>query len=373
VLDSAEYADCVQKLLDDFRSYDSTVDIVSCWQFFFCEVQPLAKNILHFDRFPRLVAATEHDESLRTPEFAVLISDSYGLVADVKRGFPLDDKDFLAHAKRPLKYDVPLSLKAGIAGASIVPTDHDILLIIPWRDSQQIVGRLEKKRNDGSLGGARSLIVFEWLWDGDRNEYVFRKVAGQSCDFRDGSMPPGLRLSSYFTEGGSSLKVSAEKMAPIKAIWQFCNDSPPPIYMLVFLWTKVFYHLLNSSQRQSWQRRDPRKIIWLETTTASIVKEIENRYALRWGHWTDWVRNALDVLVKAGLAKRSEKEQYAVGYRNLVRELGKPSHFPREGEPAFHPREYARILATYICRGSEASGGQQPTNSPEGPQRSLFS
>jgi hypothetical protein len=187
------------------------------------------------------------------------------------------------------------------------------------------------------------------------------------------ALPEGTRLSSIFTERGASLKVSPDKIKTIKAAWQFCNDAPPPIYTLVFLWTKVFYHFLNSNQRQLWRRRDPRKVLWLEVSTEALVKEIERRYPLRWGHWTDWGRIALDVLVSAGLARNVGEDQYVVGYRNLVREIGEPAREATGLEAAYHPREYARILATYICTGAETDGRQTTDASEEGSQGKLFS
>lgn len=357
---SAQFDDCVQKHLNDFRLYDKAVDIVSCWQFLFNEVQPLAKNVLWFDRFPRLSSPSIPNDPPKTPDFAVLISDAYGLLADIKSGFPLDDKGFLSHAKRLLNYDRPLSFRSGVEARSATPKLHDILLLIPFRDAQEIVRRIEKFRSAGDLTIERTLIAFEWMWDGDRNEYVFRKIAGQSCDFRDSCLPPEIRLSSIFTERGTSLKISPDKIKAIKAAWQFCNDTPPAIYTIVFLWTKVFYYLLDASQRQLWRRRDPRKVLWIEISTERLVREIEARYPFRWGHWTDWGRAALDALVSAGLSKRVGDDQYLVGYRNLAREVGEPTHSTSGLQPAYHPREYARILATYICAGG---GAEQPEES----------
>jgi hypothetical protein len=367
VQDSAQFGDCVQKLLNDFKLYDKAVDIVSCWQFLFTEVEQYSKNVLLFDRFPRLSSPSTPKDQPKTPDFAVLLSDEYGIVADIKSGFPLDDKGFLSHAGRLLKYDLPLSFKTGVDSRSVIPSDHDILLVIPMRDAQEIVRRIEKFRAAGDLRIDRNLIAFEWVWDSDQNEYVFRKVAGQTCDFRDASLPANIRLSSIFTERGASLKVSPDKIKSIKAAWQFCNDTPPPIYTLVFLWTKVFYHLLDAGQRQLWRRRDPRKVLWIEVSTERLVEEIVRRYPIRWGHWTDWARAALDVLVSAGLARKIAEDKYTVGYRNLVRELGEPTHGATGTEVTSHPREYARILATYICR---ATGGELTQEAPATDERS---
>ena len=118
------------------------------------------------------------------------------------------------------------------------------MLIIPFRDAQEIVVRIESLLRKGMVKFERGLIVLEWLYDSDRDEYVFRKVARQAGDFNDSSVPDEVRLSKHFTERGASLKISPDEIKLIKAAWQFCNDEPKPIYTVVFLWTKILYHLL---------------------------------------------------------------------------------------------------------------------------------
>lgn len=366
----AQFDDCVQKHLNNFHLYDKTVDIVSCWQFLFNEAQPLAQSVMWFDRFPRLSSAIPNEQP-RTPDFAVLVSEAYGLVADVKSGFPLGDKEFLNHARRLLNYDRPLGFMSGARAPTIIPSTHDILLLIPLRDAQEIVGRIQKCRSAGDLPIERNLIAFEWMWDSDRNEYVFRKVAGQSSDFRDSCLPPVARLSSIFTERATSLKISPDKIKSIKAAWQFCNDTPPPIYTIVFLWTKIFYYLLDDGQRQLWRRRDPRKVLWIQVSTQRLVREIEARYPLRWGHWTDWGRAALDALVSAGLASKVRDDEYLVGYRNLAKEVGESTHSTSVPQAGYQPREYAKILATYICARASAEEPGEP-GTQAGSQGKLF-
>jgi len=348
VAEPQNFSECVDKLLDDFKLYDKTVDLVSCWEFFYTKVAPVRDRILHFDRFPRLVPAQENERDRKTPDFAVLVSDSYGLVGDVKSGFPLEEAAFLRHLERLKKYDRSLSFKRNEKGETTSPTTHDILLIIPIRDSQEIVLRIESLLSNGMVTFERKLIVLEWVYDSD--EYIFRRVAGQIADFNDSSVPEEVRLSKHFTSRGRSLKISPDDIKLIKAKWQFCNDEPKPIYTIVFLWTKIFYHLLDERQREVWRRKNPQKELPIDVTVGRLVEEI-SRYPMEWGHWTDWVTKALNTLVIAGLAREIGDGRYVVDYRNLTKEVGEPGHPAAGSRSAYHPAEYARILATYICRG----------------------
>jgi hypothetical protein len=351
VAEPQTFSECVDKLLDDFRLYDRTVDLVSCWEFFYTKVATVRDKILHFDRFPRLACPQESERDQKTPDFAVLVSDSYGLVGEVKSGFPREDLPFIRHLERLKKYDRPLSFKRNEKGETSSPSTHDILLIIPIRDAQEIVVRVENLLRMGTVQFERNLVVVEWMYDNDEDEFVFRKVARQTSDFNDPAVPDDARLSKLFTERGRSLKVSPDNIKLIKAAWQFCNDEPKPIYTIVFLWTKILYHLLNEGQREIWRRKNPQKELPIEVTVQQLVDKISGLYPIEWGHWTDWITKALNTLVTAGLATRIPDGHYAVRYRNLTKEVGEPGHPGTDSRSAYHHAEYARILATYICRG----------------------
>ena len=343
------FSECVDKLLDDFKLYDKTVDLVSCWEFFYTKVASVRDKVLYFDRFPRLISPEENEPGRKTPDFAVLVSDKYGLIGDVKSGFPLEEVAFQRHLERLKKYDQPLRFKSGQKREPISPITHDILLIIPFRDAQEIVVRIEDLFRKGVVKFERNLIVFEWVYESD--EYIFRKVAGQTADFSDSCIPEEVRLSKQLTSLGRSLKISPDHIKLIKATWQFCNDEPKPIYTIVFLWTKILYHLLNEHQRELWRRKNPQKELPIDVTVQQLVGKISGLYPIGWGHWTDWITRALDTLVTAGLATRIPDGHYAIRYRNLTREVGEPGSPPLATRGAHHPSEYARIIATYICKG----------------------
>jgi hypothetical protein len=368
VPESPTFDQCVERLHGEFRAYDAAVDLVSCWEFFFTQVKPLSTNVLQFDRFPRL-SSSEEGETEKTPDFGVLVSPSYGLIGEIKAGFPIEQRSFLGHLGKLKKYDRPLDFKAGPKGERLVPTTHDILLLIPLRDAQEIVTRLEEILRGGLIQFERSLVIFEWYYDHDRNEFVFRKVAGQSSDFRDTSVGEDVRLSTYFSRRAASLKVTPDKIQDIKATWQFCNDPPPTIFTLVFLWTKVFYHLLTQAQREEWRRRNAQKQMPLDVTVSQLAGEIEGRYPLRWGHWSEWCRDALEALTLSGLARKLEKNRYIVGYRNIAKELGEPGHLA--GSPS-HLSDFARSLATYLCRGRLGIGKEVPPEPGAPTQPTLF-
>jgi hypothetical protein len=371
VTEAQDFSACVDKLVADFRLYDKTVDLVSCWECLYTEVRPFRDQTLYFDRFPRMMSPQESERHRKTPEFAVLVSDSYGFVGEVKGGFPLDEDAFRRHLERLKKYDRPLCFKKNDAGDKLQPITHDIVLIIPFRDAQEVVRRIEALQGQSKVKFERSLVVVEWVYDSEGDEYIFRPVAGQTGDFSDSTVPDGVRLSKLLTESRASLKIAPDQIKDIKARWQFCNDEPRPIYTVVFLWMKILYHFLSDAQRETWRRGNPQKGLPIDLTVQRVVTEISQRYPMNWGHWTDWVTAALEALATAGLAKKIENDRYLVSYRNLTREVGVSSRGVSVSGTRHRPADYARILATYICRGHEREKNGPVASDEPGPQGRL--
>lgn len=70
----------------------------------------------------------------------------------------------------------------------------------------------------------------------------------------------------------------------------------------------------------------------------------------------------------SGLARKIDDDRYVVGYRNITRELGEPGHGARASS---RPSDFARSLATYICRGRQAPKEEVPPVSGAPAQQKL--
>ena len=362
-------ATCVRALLDDFRRYDQAVDIVSAWECFFTRTE-IRKSLQFFDRFPKLKVPGQSQEY--TPEFAACFGQSYGLLGEVKRTFPRGDQQFDKELRQLQNYDQPLLFKRD-QDETVVPSHHDILLIVSLEDSHAILRRIQERIEDGGHSFKlqhSNLILVEYHYDSLVTEprYVFRKVAEQSSDFRDNALPPEHRLSALLTQNRQSIKVPPERLQEIKATWIFCNDDPPPIFTVVFLWTKVFYDLLSEQQKQQWRTADPRKVLEIKTGIPEIRHVVTTKYVAR-GSWTRWIKEAIDALAEAGMARYVNNNDCYVGYRNLSGELRLPGVVRTPDEPRID--DTARILATYICRGRLQSH-PKTTEAPPGQQTMEF-
>lgn len=177
---------CVSDLMAEFSTYDQMVDIVSCLESFFKNAY--REQLSYFDRFPQI-----QDPEL-TPDVTVLFRNGYGLVIELKRTFPLNDKGFLADIKQLESYDRKLALRAGEDGGTILPDVMDIVIMINSENATEIFKRFTRVCEENGIGFENNLVFMEYYYDssGTTSRYVLKKWAGPNRAFRDGLGEEGL-------------------------------------------------------------------------------------------------------------------------------------------------------------------------------------
>lgn len=98
---------CIDNIYKTFLTYDTAVDIVSCFESFF--INSYRNELIYFDRFPTI------PPKRLTPDFTVLF-DNYGLIFELKKTFPREEKAFEKELNQLLKYDSNLEFKANENG-----------------------------------------------------------------------------------------------------------------------------------------------------------------------------------------------------------------------------------------------------------------
>lgn len=182
--DREAFRTCYNSLIDEFTTYDQTVDVVSCWESIFRN--GYKDKIRYFDRYPNI------PPNGLTPDFTVLFNKNYGLIFEVKRTFPQDENAFKNEMRQLLSYDADLALKADNSGNRIIPKVHDIVLVVSAMDSYQILGRFNNIANESEeFDFENNVIIMEYFYQTNRtSRYVFRKLMGENRNFRDESLPP---------------------------------------------------------------------------------------------------------------------------------------------------------------------------------------
>lgn len=354
--DEAEaFRQCFEGLIKEFGNYDKTVDVVACWQSILSH--GYADQLTYFDRFP------EDPSSGLTPDFTALFGD-YGIVFEIKRTFPQEEKAFENEVKQLLRYDDgSFTFRTGPGTQRAAPKTKDIVLILHSPSASfEIAARIEKLLADGKVKFQNSLIILETIYESADaiSRYLFRKIPSQNRPFRDHALPPEKRFETILETNHKTLHSYPKHFVPWKAKYVFCNDEPPPLYMAVFLWTKVFYDLLGEGERENWRRGSPSKSFPIRIGASALTTKVQNLLGdalIRRG----WINKALDFMVASGLGSKVDAETYEVHYRNLTQMVGQRKFAGTDEPHAQEVKEYGALLADYHCKAILEHGKQAPT------------
>ncbi len=343
--EDSQTSECIRNLINDFKTYDQAVDVVSCLESVF--KHGYKDWLTYFDRFPYI------SSSDLTPDFTVLLNGDYGLIFEVKRTFPRDDIGFRKEVEQLLSYDKELEFKSDNSGKSVIPGVHDIVIIISANQANQIFNRLDKLiKKDPSLNFKNNLIFMEYFYNTIDTEarYVYRKFMGENRDFRDNFLPECNRLEYILGECAGSLECYPRHFMQYKVNQVLCNDTPPNLYTAVFLWTKIFYNYLSDEQKKDWPRGSSRRIQNILINIDKLLIDLNTNYIPNGNIRKGWIVDALGFLESANLAKIESSDQAYVYFRNLNKMIGRRHYVPEGVAEQEELSEYGHLIAKEFCR-----------------------
>lgn len=337
-----------RELLKKFEVYDKTVDVVSCWEAYLNHVYSDSFPNFHFDRFPTL------DGDL-TPDFTAFFDDSYGIIGEIKRTFPNDEKAILSELGQLEKYDRDLGLKDA-QGEYLVPDDCDTLLIIEGSSAPQIGTRLERiifEDEKVEFETPPVLLRYQYNQDALQSRYEFQRVTQLESEFNDGQLAIDESLSNTIGEEGDYGTISCypKYFNSVKVKRPLCNDPPPGPYIATHLWHKIFPGYLTEEQYEQWRATDGSKELTLDVTVREVTDSM-NDYMKGGTVRPTWIQRGLDFLCGADLAEADDDKEYSVRYMGLVKDV----NISTEQEEEQHRAEYkelANVLVRRYCEKSE--------------------
>lgn len=345
-LSDQEYEKCKKDILDDFYNYDQYVNVVSCWESFLEYEFSSEFDDFYFDRFPSLSVESKQDDI--TPDFSVLFNEKYGIIFEITRTMPKSSKAFDGELEQIKKYDNP-NIEFKSQEQSIIPSKHDIVLLVSQSDSMSIRDRIYERLNEGLVFNNNLALMEYTLVSQDREEgYQFRRFP-KLDNLRDDVLPEGKKFSKKFSResnGYGKVFVKPGDFFENKSIKIFCNDSPPAIYFSCFLWQRVFYSMLESSQVKRWIREGPKKTMPIEVEVEDLRDKINSDFVPGATFRKNDVRRALDFLEVCGLAEKVERDIFSVNYRRIQRKQNKF----RDNNNRVDYSNLADILAEYYCQ-----------------------
>jgi hypothetical protein len=355
---------CVDELKKKFSVYDNTVDIVSCWQSLL--IHAYEQELNFFDRYPS--ADGEEVKKPLTPDFAILFTCDFGLIFEIKRTFPLDDIAFKKEMDQLEKYCNTYHFKTK-SGTYITTSEYNVVLIIFLpNDSYHIA-----KRINDYLDGLKAenpmkkrLVVLECINQTVDVEpkYIFRKIPHVNTVFLDSSLPRELQLEELMGVQRISVQVKPSQFSDIKVNEVFCNDPPPPIFLAIYLWLRIFYDLLTEPEKLEWTRGKKNQIIPLKVRAIDIKDRINKKCRRDNVVRCCEITLALDFLVSSELAIKVNHDEYQIKYHNLT---GKK--FGVDGEDCV--KEYVQRFTYEYCNNHTEIEKKSKNGKISGTQRTF--
>lgn len=339
----------LRRLQQEFRLYDRTVDVVSAWELIFTQSDTALPGVVrHFERFPSVTSADEHE---LTPDFTVVFTDGCGVVGEIAN-FGLEDASVDDLCDQILRYDALTQLPSG-GGAYAAVRQVDVMLLVPLELGTAAIQRIINQRladAKHSYKPKAAPIIVQFTLTQGSEKYVFqRRPDPGNGNFRDENREDDARLSvGWFDKNDVSVKPS--RFREIKASRAFVNDPVGPLYLATFLWAKTFAARAASAG-------DARPI-QIDVVARELAEQVRMEHGLV--RATD-VEHAMTFLERAKLARRSP-----TGWTAYWRELH------QSGDD----RDLADVLARRFVRPPSRAAWQglipaEPT-APQATQESLF-
>jgi hypothetical protein len=283
---AVDLAECVERLLHGFTTYDRAVDVVSAFEMAYTTSHSeLPATVRYFERFPH---APGESGSTLTPDFSVVFHDGGGLVGEIAR-LALHEGSVESLCDQIAKYDALQQLPT--PGGLVEVSHTDVLLLVPQSVGVAAVKRIVVERfanPDHPYKPSVAPCVVQFAFDEDR--YIFQRLLepGNGTP-RDGDRADG--LSRWFEQNGD-FKARPSRFSEIKAERAFINDPVDPLYLATHLWAKTFPTMVAAATRP----------VRIEVSSADLAADLREKYG---GVLTGDVDRALDLLKTAKLAERA--------------------------------------------------------------------
>jgi len=349
-----------KNFLKQFNDYDQTVDVVSCWH----SVSSFLLKGAHFFRFGKF--RTEEGVDL-TPDFAIAESEDGtvaapgSVVCDIKK-FPnpyresdsaeepeIAYKIFGSSVEEVFKYAAPLTYVSDHGKLpKLTFADHDVVLLTPSEIVDPVYKYLVSRLDGRPFNVGRPLVLVEYFYSqGEQLErYVFKWKQGEAnSPFSN----PVLR--EQMVVKSQPLTVYPKRFLEYKVRHVLCNDSPPSIYLLVFIWVEVLLKFLSPEEIEDWQNAASTRIREIELTAQQLHDKLRDEYAAPFSIHD--VRRALNALceMKRAVVKDSGKELYVIQFYNLAGRVFRDSPGEQDGladKTKF--KEYGRLFARLLAK-----------------------
>ncbi|MFC1806193.1 hypothetical protein ACFL09_04345 [Planctomycetota bacterium] len=233
-----------------------------------------------------------------TPDLAVMCTEEAGLVAEVKKSFPMDRSRWADDFKQLMSYDADLD---GWPNAGGRVARHDVVLLVHLTRSRAVTDYYLAERDAERVAFSRPFAVVEFGWSGERQDYFFfRRFHGSLSDQQvDARLHDGVPVPMMALLGPYSMV-------------KLYDGEPPLPYFLHIIWQEVLSPMAIAKVSPKRIRRKQK--VEIEISLDDLTRELRDKFSFKVLFGDDhprqpkipcreWVKRACDKLVSADLAE----------------------------------------------------------------------
>lgn len=246
------------------------------------------------------------DVAYVTPDLGVLLPTNHGVLAEVKRSFPKDQKFWLGDFQQLMAYDDDLT---GWPSKTQKVGNHDIVLLL--HQTRAIAVNDYYEQNKAEIKFNRPFCIVEFNRDSEGQEFFFFRTVTGAVSKK--SLADRLRLGVPVPMTIYLIQYSTIKL----------YDAAPPLpYLLELIWTHIVAFKVSNTPGYKMPAKNQK--VKVEVTPDEICERLETNFSfhgLQQNHADGrqpkvvektWVREACAELVKFGDAKWTDNTKTAL-------------------------------------------------------------
>jgi len=250
------------------------------------------------------------------PDCVIQVSDDLGFIIEAKISLPADESHWLRILNQIKKYDDDL-LGWWTDNERII--NHSVFLFLHMSRSARFRNYRANLIENGEYEASNNTWGVEFVLSGQREDYILFRTCWDANNVYDTSLASKLEISE---------SIPIEKVKFSYGNIKFYDSKPELEYLLSIIWQDIFTHLKSEVDFSKQLKCYPIKIDInyltneLQKSFGSIAlqrsceldrnEEREIEYPQN-----SWVKEALEILIKLGLASRDDENSYTIFFREL--------------------------------------------------------
>lgn len=315
---SSKDVGCVEKQHHQFRTYNDSVDVISCWETVFGVFERYVDNY-HFDRFPKETPSTVE----YSPDFTVYFNDDYSVVGKILPKTLNSNPPTIAGTLLEMLEECDSGYDVSAKDGRLVDTNKtDYAVFVPDSYSSEFGNILDTRLSGGSPELDDHVVLLRYGMDDQRAHYIFQRETSLPKEFREDHLPDEQSLNETIGPDGGykAYKLGTREFLRHKSIKPIYNTKPPDSYLATFLWMKEFPTELSDDDFTEWRKGQINKKKLIQVDCPQLTRKLNTQRIQDGDLKEEWIEDCLDFLCTTRYAEENG-QSYNVMYTGVVRDI----------------------------------------------------